>query len=85
MSVNNLKTNPLVDLFILKYLLFSLIGPTKNVSYIYIYIPLTHTYRHIFTCILTYTYISMYTWGTSSGVIVSKLDEQIFGSEFDSP
>ena len=38
LALNNRKTNPLVDLFILKYLLFSFIGQ-KN-SYIYIYIML---------------------------------------------
>ena len=34
--MNNLKTNSLVDLFISKYLMFSSIGPTKKLIYIYI-------------------------------------------------
>ena len=34
--INNLKANSLVDLFILKYLLFSLIGSTGKIIYIYV-------------------------------------------------
>ena len=34
--INNLKSNLLVDLFILKYLLVPLIGPMKKKRYIYI-------------------------------------------------
>ena len=46
-KINNLKANSLANLFILKYSLFSHIGPTKH----------THTHTHTHTHIYIYIYI----------------------------
>ena len=54
-------TNLLVDLFILKYLFFSLFGVTKKEKNFYTHTH-THTHTHIYICIYIYTLIILNTY-----------------------